>query len=659
MKKLLYSLLASAFISLSLIGGITYASDDATSTLTDTETQVEPQTQEVVLLETQPETQPEMQPTQNSEESQSESQEEQVSTEQQTTEESSRKTVECLTTTGTTWAEAPLPAATWSLDLWIRKGSSINGTTTGNVGDTVNYAITYGNGGSVVATWVTITESFPAWLVTTGALAGRTQLAGSGSFTYTIGTLNPGDSGQILFVGTALTGDQSWFVVTNTATITSDTFEDAILLWNNTASTSVVVFATWVAWTGAAGTWATGWVADLYVVKTSSIATGNVGDTFVYTLTYGNSGNALATGITLTEKFPVSVSGDMTWWTNLWANIRQMTLPDLAAWSVWSVSITGSLIQWAIFGANVINIAWIETASAETSTGNNTTTVELLSFTWSNNCNCNGRNSLKGVVYQDTLRNNVYNAGTDGTFTSVTVNLYKSGSLIATTQTVAWGEYAFNALPDGTYDVWYVVPSGAYIAIVSNVGDKWGVSTSVLRLSTIILTWGVTSLSNNFGLISEWGSGWWGGGGFGWGVNGDTPPTPTIPTPTTPVEPKDPVLPLGPSESQEYPLLPAELLWTWPEAIAGTLVEVTTDTLTTLSETVTAKATATRTATEAFVQTIPTVLNTQSTIRPIHYSNITAWYETALSRFTSFVMYLLFGSMLAALSVYIIQSRRS
>lgn len=326
MKKTLLALLASALISLTMVSGIAYASEDASPTLTVTETPMMSQVLETVLPESQPEQYQSIAQTETTESNIDQAWETdtliETNSSENTTEESNSEDnqdipsdaslldpeLEEITETEATTLSMDSnseyevmsmngkfhkkkkhhhdnhcghqqPLTTGSIDLWIRKGASINWNNTWNVWDTVNYVITYGNAWNITATWVTITESFPIWFVSTGGLAGWINIPGTTLYTYTIGTLTPGQSGQITFNATILVWTNSWVSIPNIAQVSSSTTEDAILLANNIASATIIGFGTWnCGCTWATATW---WFYGRVFFDADNNALLGTGETFV------------------------------------------------------------------------------------------------------------------------------------------------------------------------------------------------------------------------------------------------------------------------------------------------------------------------------------------------------------------------------------------
>lgn len=388
------------------------------------------------------------------------------------------------------------------------------------------------------------------------------------------------------------------------------------------------------------------WQADVYIKKTASIlVSGNVGDSVVYTLTYGNSWDVVATWVTIFEDFPNGVSWNLAWWTNVWGSIRKITLADLAPWAVWSVMIDGTLIVWNTLWVNTINLVEIATSTTESSTANNSSYVEFKVYSWTNNCNCFWLNTVQWTVYVDVLRNNVLDTVTDTKVPWVTVNLMQNWIITHTTTTDINWWYSFGSLPNGVYSVSYVAPIPWLTSIISNIWDKWWLSPTVTTLTNVLLSWWVTWLSYNFGLIPTPPSGW-GGGWFGWWVW--TPPVvPTIPTtptvPTQPTNPTAPSIPLPPLDLDTN--APIELLETWPLMLLETWPNV--------AEEIAIAATTTKNIAKSIVQNIDA--KTQSVASALQYVDVTRWFDAMMYAIITYSMYMIVAALVVMMSMYAVQ----
>ena len=92
------------------------------------------------------------------------------------------------------------------------------------------------------------------------------------------------------------------------------------------------------------------------------------------------------------------------------------------------------------------------------------------------------------------------------------MTLYKDGILYATTYTSSTGAYSFINLPNGTYSLSYTNGT-AYTPAVANIGTLGGQTNGLQTIMGIVLSGGVSSVSNNFGLTTTQLS--FAGGGMG------------------------------------------------------------------------------------------------------------------------------------------------
>lgn len=116
-------------------------------------------------------------------------------------------------------------------------------------------------------------------------------------------------------------------------------------------------------------------------------------------------------------------------------------------------------------------------------------------------------NTLWGTIYDDIDNSSGYTNNESG-FESIVVTLRSWSDIIATTTTNSSGNYFFGNIPDGSYNVsynstsisWYI-PSIANIGTVNSVSV--GTSSGATMITDIILSAGVSSIDNNFGLTQQ------------------------------------------------------------------------------------------------------------------------------------------------------------
>ena len=149
-----------------------------------------------------------------------------------------------------------------------------------NAGDTLTYTLTYSNVGGLPATSVKLVDQLPAGLAYVSD-SGSGSVVANGVITWSVGTLNPGQSNSIVVTATAsYAGDQA-----NDVTISGLPFDSD--LTNNTSIVTTTVNG-----------------VDPFVLK-SGPAQLFGGEVVSYTITYGNYGN-LPADVTITDTLPLS-----------------------------------------------------------------------------------------------------------------------------------------------------------------------------------------------------------------------------------------------------------------------------------------------------------------------------------------------------------------
>jgi uncharacterized repeat protein (TIGR01451 family) len=177
-------------------------------------------------------------------------------------------------------------------DLAITK---TDGVTTATPGGSVTYTITASNAGPSAALGTTVADTFPASLTCTwtctGAGGGTCTASGSGNINDTV-NLPVGSSTTYTAsctISAAATGTLS-----NTATVGSSSVSDPTP-GNNSATDTDMLAPN----------------ADLAITKTDGVTTATPGGSVTYTITSSNSGPSNATGATVADTFPASLT--CTW----------------------------------------------------------------------------------------------------------------------------------------------------------------------------------------------------------------------------------------------------------------------------------------------------------------------------------------------------------
>src|SRR6185312_8954992 len=178
-------------------------------------------------------------------------------------------------------------------DLAITK---TDGVTTATPGGSVTYTITASNAGPSNATGATVADTFPASLTCTwtcvGAGGGTCTASGSGNIND---TANLPAGGSVTYTASCTISAAATGTLSNTATVTAPAGVTDPTPGNNSATDSDTLSAS----------------ADLSITKTDGVTTVAAGGSVTYTIVASNAGPSNATGATVTDTFPASLT--CTW----------------------------------------------------------------------------------------------------------------------------------------------------------------------------------------------------------------------------------------------------------------------------------------------------------------------------------------------------------
>ncbi len=181
-----------------------------------------------------------------------------------------------------------------SADLSITK---TDGVTTATPGGSVTYTITAANAGPSNATGATIADTFPASLTCTwtcvGAGGGTCTASGSGNIN---GTVNLPSGGSVTYTASCAISPSATGSLSNTATITAPAGVTDPNPANNSATDTDTLSAS----------------ADLAITVTNGVTTAIPGGSVTYTITASNAGPSNATGATVADTFPASLTCSWT-----------------------------------------------------------------------------------------------------------------------------------------------------------------------------------------------------------------------------------------------------------------------------------------------------------------------------------------------------------
>ncbi|WP_305118995.1 hypothetical protein [Tahibacter harae] len=180
-----------------------------------------------------------------------------------------------------------------SADLAITK---TDGVTTATPGGSVTYTITASNAGPSNATGATVADTFPASETCTwtcvGAGGGTCTASGSGTISD---STNLPSGGSVTYTASCTISASATGTLSNTATVAAPAGVTDPVPGNNAATDSDTLNAS----------------ADLAITKTDGVTTATPGGSVTYTITASNAGPSNATGATVADTFPASLT--CTW----------------------------------------------------------------------------------------------------------------------------------------------------------------------------------------------------------------------------------------------------------------------------------------------------------------------------------------------------------
>ncbi|MFL6233522.1 MAG: ExeM/NucH family extracellular endonuclease, partial [Thermoanaerobaculia bacterium] len=177
-------------------------------------------------------------------------------------------------------------------DLAITK---TDGVVTATPGGSVTYTVTASNSGPDAATGATVADTFPATLTCTwtcvGAGGGTCTASGSGNLNDTV---NLPAGGSVTYTASCAIDPSATGTLSNTATVSGGGASDSNAANNSATDTDTLTPQ-----------------ADLAVTKTDGVTTATPGGSVTYTITASNAGPSTATGSTVADTFPASLT--CTW----------------------------------------------------------------------------------------------------------------------------------------------------------------------------------------------------------------------------------------------------------------------------------------------------------------------------------------------------------
>ncbi len=358
------------------------------------------------------------------------------------------------------------------IDLRIAKTDSIDPVIAGNA---LTYTIIVTNDGPSTATNVVMSDTLPAGVSFTSAIASQgTVTNNAGVVTGNLGTLAPNASATVtLIVGVNAATRGS---ITNTATVQAT--ETEVSTTNNSASQDTAINAN----------------VDLAITKVDSVDPATAGGPLNYTIVVTNNGPSTATNVVVTDTLPSTLtfgSGNSTVGTvTNTGNAVTANVGTLASGASATITLNTTVASTAT--GTITNTANVTATENETNTTNNAATQSTQLVV---------PGSISGFVYID-VNNNGSRDSSDTPIPNVVINLSGTDSLGATvtrqTTTDSNGAYTFNNLLPGTYQVVETQPEGLRDGPV-NVGTGATGTAGTNQITAIQLGSGANAVAFNFG----------------------------------------------------------------------------------------------------------------------------------------------------------------
>ena len=324
-------------------------------------------------------------------------------------------------------------------DIIVTK--DVQGTdTTFGPGQTVTFEVDLENEGPSNATGIELTDTLPDGLTLVSATLGGTNgVTANGETVFSNLDIAAGQTITALLTFTV--NDDADGTITNNASIPTDIANENDTT-NNDDDAAITIVP----------------LADVTVAKTVDESTAFAGDTLVYTITATNNGPSPAAAVTLTDMLPTGVSfvsgtgpnGETLTATGQTVTFNGGTLADGGSFSI---TINATIDAGA--SGTLTNDVTVSTTTSESDDTNNMasadTTVDPAT------------SSISGTVYVDEDNDGNQDDDEDG-IEGVTLTLTgtdTAGNAISrTTVTDADGNYTFDNLPAGTYQVAETQPGG-------------------------------------------------------------------------------------------------------------------------------------------------------------------------------------------------------
>ena len=374
-----------------------------------------------------------------------------------------------------------------TLDLEVAKTAD---TVAALTNDLVTFTLAWCNNGPWPAANAVLKDILPTGLTFVSSEPAHDAVStvyGATVYSWNLGDVEPGATGVVTVVA-RVNANVSGRTLVNTARIGNDRQETDYT--NNEDSVPVVVKQ----------------LANVWIAK-SGPATVRLGGEAVYTLAYGNNGNAAATNVVVTDTLPAGlafVSADPAP-TSSEGQVQSWDLGILEPGTSGTISLTALVGNdfAGLFGKPLVNRAAITTTTTEVTITDNKDDHSVDPTVTPA--------SISGYVWHDENYDKVFNDHEKG-IPGVTITLTGTDALgnpvHATTTTDEDGYYNFTGLFPGVYTITETQPDG-YISTTGLLGtvggETRGTNVDILDdiLAEITLNAGVRGVRYDFGEVFE------------------------------------------------------------------------------------------------------------------------------------------------------------
>ncbi|MDY7075302.1 MAG: FG-GAP-like repeat-containing protein [Chloroflexota bacterium] len=206
---------------------------------------------------------------------------------------------------------------------------------------------------------------------------------------------------------------------------------------------------------------------DLSIIKSVTPSAAYPGEAITYTLTFSNAGSALASGILITDRIPVSLTVQSVISNCDVAITQTVTGGYTYTWSVGDldqnqggiITITGQLSATLPHNHTFENVVTITTADADSDSGNNSSTAIFVTHCFSEAVDAPlvgiQRGSAAWGDYDNDGDLDIFSTGRESGTDPYVTKIYRNDGadvFVTTIDTLVGTQYHFNSVPWGDYD---------------------------------------------------------------------------------------------------------------------------------------------------------------------------------------------------------------